>query len=160
MPAKKALMTGIAGQDVSYLAEFLLGKGYEVRGIKCRASIFNTGRIDHLYQDPHDSNRKLVLHHGDLSDSSCLTRIIQQVQPDELYNLAAQSHVAVSFEKPEYTANSDALGAHCTCSNRSAFWVSKRKPISIRRARRSCMDSCRKRRSATRRSFTRAARMR
>ena len=111
MPAKKALITGITGQDGSYLAEFLLAKGYEVHGIKRRASMFNTGRIDHLYQDPHESNRKFVLHHGDLTDSSCLTRIIQQVQPDELYNLAAQSHVAVSFEEPEYTANSDALGA-------------------------------------------------
>lgn len=108
---KKALITGITGQDGSYLAEFLLEKGYEVHGIKRRTSLFNTDRIDHLYQDPHVSNRRFILHHGDLTDSSSLIRIIQQVQPDEIYNLAAQSHVAVSFEEPEYTANSDALGA-------------------------------------------------
>ena len=106
-----ALITGITGQDGSYLAEFLLTKGYDVHGIKRRTSLFNTDRIDHLYQDPHEKNRKLVLHYGDMTDSSSLVRIIQQVQPDEIYNLAAQSHVAVSFEEPEYTANSDALGA-------------------------------------------------
>ena len=105
-----ALITGITGQDGSYLAEFLLGKGYEVHGIKRRASSFNTTRIDHLYQDPHETNQRLVLHYGDLTDSSNLIRIIQQVQPDEIYNLGAQSHVAVSFEEPEYTANSDAVG--------------------------------------------------
>ena len=108
---KKALITGITGQDGAYLAEFLLGKGYEVHGIKRRTSLFNTDRIDHLYQDPHEQGRRFILHHGDMTDSSSLTRIIQQVQPDELYNLAAQSHVAVSFEEPEYTAESDALGA-------------------------------------------------
>jgi GDPmannose 4,6-dehydratase len=108
---KKALITGVTGQDGAYLAELLLGKGYEVHGIKRRTSLFNTDRIDHLYQDPHEKNRKLVLHHGDMTDSSSLVRIIQQVLPDEIYNLAAQSHVAVSFEEPEYTANSDALGA-------------------------------------------------
>ncbi len=108
--AKKALITGITGQDGAYLAEFLLGKGYEVHGIKRRTSLFNTDRIDHLYQDPHEKGRRFVLHHGDMTDSSSLVRIIQQVQPDEIYNLAAQSHVAVSFEEPEYTANSDALG--------------------------------------------------
>ena len=108
---KKALITGITGQDGAYLAEFLLGKGYEVHGVKRRSSLFNTDRIDHLYQDPHEKNPKFVLHHGDLTDSSSLIRIIQEVQPDEIYNLAAQSHVAVSFEEPEYTANSDALGA-------------------------------------------------
>ena len=108
---KKALITGITGQDGAYLAELLLEKGYEVHGIKRRSSLFNTDRIDHLYQDPHDSERRFILHHGDLTDSSSLIRIIQQVQPDEIYNLAAQSHVAVSFEEPEYTANSDALGA-------------------------------------------------
>ena len=108
---KKALITGITGQDGAYLAELLLEKGYEVHGIKRRTSLFNTDRIDHLYQDPHDTDRRFVLHHGDLTDSSSLIRIIQQVQPDEIYNLAAQSHVAVSFEEPEYTANSDALGA-------------------------------------------------
>jgi GDPmannose 4,6-dehydratase len=108
---KKALITGITGQDGAYLAELLLEKGYEVHGIKRRTSLFNTDRIDHLYQDPHVSDRHFILHHGDLTDSSSLIRIIQQVQPDEIYNLAAQSHVAVSFEEPEYTANSDALGA-------------------------------------------------
>jgi GDPmannose 4,6-dehydratase len=107
---KKALITGVTGQDGAYLAEFLLGKGYEVHGIKRRTSLFNTDRIDHLYQDPHETNRRFILHHGDLTDSSSLLRIIQQVQPDEIYNLAAQSHVAVSFEEPEYTANSDAIG--------------------------------------------------
>ena len=109
--AKTALITGITGQDGAYLAEFLLNKGYEVHGIKRRTSLFNTDRIDHLYQDPHEKNRKFVLHYGDMTDSSSLTRIVQQVQPDEIYNLAAQSHVAVSFEEPEYTADSDALGA-------------------------------------------------
>jgi len=108
---KKAVITGITGQDGAYLAEFLLAKGYEVHGIKRRTSLFNTDRIDHLYQDPHVSNRNFILHYGDMTDSSSLVRIIQQVQPDEIYNLAAQSHVAVSFEEPEYTANSDALGA-------------------------------------------------
>ena len=108
---KKALITGITGQDGAYLAELLLEKGYEVHGIKRRSSLFNTDRIDHLYQDPHDTSPKFFLHHGDLTDSSSLIRIIQEVQPDEIYNLAAQSHVAVSFEEPEYTANSDALGA-------------------------------------------------
>jgi len=108
--AKAALITGITGQDGSYLAELLLEKGYVVHGIKRRASSFNTTRIDHLYQDPHESDPRLVLHYGDLTDSTNLIRIIQQVQPDEIYNLGAQSHVAVSFEAPEYTANSDALG--------------------------------------------------
>ncbi|MHB8916084.1 MAG: GDP-mannose 4,6-dehydratase [Thiobacillus sp.] len=108
---KKALITGVTGQDGAYLAEFLLQKGYEVHGIKRRTSLFNTDRIDHLYQDPHETGRRFILHHGDLTDSSSLIRIIQQVQPDEIYNLAAQSHVAVSFEEPEYTANSDALGS-------------------------------------------------
>ncbi|KAF0185745.1 MAG: gmd [Nitrospirae bacterium] len=108
---KKALITGITGQDGAYLAEFLLQKGYEVHGIKRRSSLFNTARIDHIYQDPHVNNRRFILHYGDLTDSTNLIRIIQEVQPDEIYNLAAQSHVAVSFESPEYTANSDALGA-------------------------------------------------
>lgn len=107
---KVALITGITGQDGSYLAEFLLNKGYEVHGIKRRASLFNTDRIDHLYQDPHEGERRFILHHGDLTDSTNLIRIIQQVKPTEIYNLAAQSHVAVSFEEPEYTANSDAVG--------------------------------------------------
>lgn len=107
---KIALITGVTGQDGSYLAEFLLNKGYEVHGIKRRSSLFNTDRIDHLYQDPHAGDRRFFLHHGDLTDSSNLIRIIQQVKPVEIYNLAAQSHVAVSFEEPEYTANSDAVG--------------------------------------------------
>ena len=107
---KKALITGITGQDGAYLAEFLLNKGYEVHGIKRRASLFNTDRIDHLYQDPHVKNRNFILHYGDLTDSTNLIRILQEVQPDEVYNLAAQSHVAVSFESPEYTADTDGLG--------------------------------------------------
>jgi len=107
---KKALITGITGQDGAYLAEFLLNKGYEVHGIKRRSSLFNTERVDHLYKDPHETDRRFVLHYGDLTDSTNLIRIIQQVKPDELYNLAAQSHVAVSFESPEYTADTDALG--------------------------------------------------
>ena len=107
---KKALITGVTGQDGSYLAEFLLSKGYEVHGIKRRASLFNTQRVDHLYEDPHLPHQRFVLHYGDLSDSSNLTRLIAEVQPDEIYNLGAQSHVAVSFEAPEYTADVDALG--------------------------------------------------
>ncbi|WP_371425166.1 GDP-mannose 4,6-dehydratase [Tardiphaga sp.] len=111
MSSKTALITGITGQDGAYLAELLLAKGYAVHGIKRRASLFNTDRIDHLYLDPHEQNFDLTLHYGDLTDSSALVRIVAEVQPDEIYNLAAQSHVAVSFEEPEYTANSDALGA-------------------------------------------------
>jgi GDPmannose 4,6-dehydratase len=108
--SKKALITGITGQDGAYLAEFLLGKGYEVHGIKRRTSLFNTDRIDHLYQDPHESKRRFILYYGDMTDSTSLIHIVQQVQPNEIYNLAAQSHVAVSFEEPEYTADSDAVG--------------------------------------------------
>ncbi len=108
---KVALITGVTGQDGAYLAEFLLRKGYEVHGIKRRSSLFNTDRIDHLYQDPHVPERTFILHYGDLTDSTSLVRIVQKVQPDELYNLAAQSHVAVSFEEPEYTANADGIGA-------------------------------------------------
>ena len=108
---KKALITGITGQDGAYLAEFLLNKNYEVHGIKRRSSLINTSRIDHLFQDPHETSLKFILHHGDMTDSTNLIRIIQEVQPDEIYNLAAQSHVAVSFDQPEFTANSDALGA-------------------------------------------------
>lgn len=107
---KKALITGVTGQDGSYLAEFLLGKGYEVHGIKRRASSFNTQRVDHIYEDPHVNNQHFILHYGDLTDTSNLVRIIQEVQPDEIYNLGAQSHVAVSFEAPEYTADVDAMG--------------------------------------------------
>nr|WP_089397895.1 GDP-mannose 4,6-dehydratase [Noviherbaspirillum humi] len=110
-PSKVALITGVTGQDGAYLAELLLNKGYEVHGIKRRSSLFNTDRIDHLYQDPHEPEVRFKLHHGDLTDSTSLIRIIQQVQPDEIYNLAAQSHVAVSFEEPEYTANADGMGA-------------------------------------------------
>jgi len=108
---KKALITGITGQDGAYLAELLLSKGYEVHGIKRRSSLFNTDRIDHLYQDPHDENVHLKLHHGDLTDSVNILRIIQEVQPDEIYNLGAMSHVKVSFDMPEYTANADGIGA-------------------------------------------------
>ena len=108
---KKALITGVTGQDGSYLAEFLLEKGYEVHGIKRRASSFNTQRVDHIYQDPHVDNKNFILHYGDLTDTSNLTRILQEIQPDEVYNLGAQSHVAVSFEAPEYTADADAMGA-------------------------------------------------
>ncbi|MFY7965742.1 MAG: GDP-mannose 4,6-dehydratase, partial [Chitinophagaceae bacterium] len=107
---KVALITGITGQDGAYLAEFLLKKGYQVHGIKRRSSLFNTQRIDHLYEDPHTPTRHLTLHHGDLTDSTNLIRIIQEVQPDEIYNLAAMSHVHVSFEEPEYTANADGIG--------------------------------------------------
>ena len=123
---KKALITGITGQDGSYLAEFLLNEGYEVHGIKRRTSLINTDRIDHLYQDPHEQNRKFILHHGDLTDGTSLIRIIQEVQPDEIYNLAAQSHVAVSFEQPEYTANSDALGALRILGSHSNFKIRKK----------------------------------
>jgi GDPmannose 4,6-dehydratase len=111
MKRKVALITGITGQDGSYLAELLLAKGYEVHGIKRRSSLFNTDRIDHLYSDPHESDRKFVLHHGDLTDTSSITRIVKRTEPDEIYNLGAQSHVQVSFEEPEYTANADGLGA-------------------------------------------------
>src|SRR3546814_174478 len=107
---KRALITGVTGQDGAYLAEFLLGKGYEVHGIKRRASSFNTERIDHLYQDPHEHDRRFVLHYGDLTDATNLIRIVQHVQPDEIYNLGAQSHVQVSFDTPEYTSNADGMG--------------------------------------------------
>ena len=110
MNKRKALITGITGQDGAYLAQFLLQKGYEVHGIKRRASLFNTERIDHLYRDPHEENVRFYLHYCDMTDSTNLVRIIQEVEPDEIYNLAAQSHVKVSFETPEYTANADALG--------------------------------------------------
>src|SRR5580692_5514045 len=107
---KKALITGITGQDGAYLAQFLLAKGYEVHGIKRRSSLFNTDRIDHIYEDPHNPSPNFILHYGDLTDSSSLVHIVQKVQPDEVYNLGAQSHVAVSFEQPEYTADVDAMG--------------------------------------------------
>jgi GDPmannose 4,6-dehydratase len=111
MPRKVALITGVTGQDGAYLAELLLAKGYQVHGIKRRSSLFNTQRIDHLVHDPHDADQRFTMHYGDVTDSSNLIRIVQQVQPREIYNLAAQSHVAVSFEEPEYTANADGLGA-------------------------------------------------
>src|SRR3546814_8313362 len=117
---KVALITGVTGQDGAYLSELLLSKGYEVHGIKRRASSFNTGRIEHLYQDPHEQDPRFILHYGDLTDSTNLIRIVQQVQPDEIYNLAAQSHVAVSFETPEYTANADAIGTLRLLENGSA----------------------------------------
>lgn len=128
--SKVALITGITGQDGAYLAELLLDKGYEVHGIKRRSSMFNTGRIDHLYQDPHETDRRLILHYGDLTDSTSLIRTVSQVEPDEIYNLAAQSHVAVSFESPEYTANADALGTLrlleairiCKLENKTKFY--------------------------------------
>ena len=107
---KRALITGITGQDGAYLAEFLLAKGYEVHGIKRRTSLLNTDRIDHLYVDPHVTGRRLILHYGDMTDSLSLLHVMQKVQPEEIYNLAAQSHVSVSFEEPEFTANADALG--------------------------------------------------
>ncbi len=107
---KKALITGVTGQDGAYLSELLLNKGYEVHGVKRRSSSFNTERIDHLYQDPHDPERRFHLHYGDLTDSTNLIRIVQEIQPDEIYNLGAQSHVQVSFDTPEYTANADAIG--------------------------------------------------
>ena len=110
MTGKTALITGITGQDGAYLSELLLAKGYEVHGIKRRASSFNTSRIDHLYQDPHVDHRRFILHYGDLTDSTNVIRIIQEVQPDEIYNLGAMSHVQVSFDSPEYTANADAIG--------------------------------------------------
>ena len=138
MEHKVALITGITGQDGSYLAELLLEKGYAVHGIKRRASSFNTSRIDHLYQDPHEQDPRLILHYGDLTDSTNLIRIIQQVQPDEIYNLGAQSHVAVSFEAPEYTANSDALGTLRILEAVRMLGL-KEKPGSIRRAPQSCM---------------------
>ncbi len=107
---KKALITGITGQDGAYMAELLISKGYEVHGIKRRSSMFNTGRIDHLFKDPHEDDVPMLLHHGDMTDSTNLIRLVQSIEPDEIYNLAAQSHVFVSFETPEYTANADALG--------------------------------------------------
>lgn len=122
---KVALITGITGQDGSYLAEFLLNKGYEVHGIKRRTSFFNTTRIDHIYQDPHVNNPKLHLHYGDLTDTSNLTRILSEVRPDEVYNLGAMSHVAVSFESPEYTADVDAIGNFALIRGYSFFGIGK-----------------------------------
>jgi len=155
---KKALITGVTGQDGAYLAELLLGKGYEVHGIKRRTSLFNTDRIDHLYQDPHEKDRRFVLHHGDMTDSSSLIRIIQQVQPDEIYNLAAQSHVAVSFEEPEYTANSDALGALRVLEAIRILGLRK-KPVITKLLLPNCTAWCKKRRRRKPRLSTHAVRM-
>jgi hypothetical protein len=124
---KTALITGVTGQDGAYLAQLLLDKGYAVHGIKRRASLFNTDRVDHLYEDPHVDNRRFQLHYGDLTDSTNLIRIVQQVQPDEIYNLGAMSHVAVSFEQPEYTADANGMGT-CACWKPSASWACRRRP--------------------------------
>lgn len=155
---KTALITGITGQDGSYLAEFLLAKGYKVHGIKRRASLFNTQRIDHIYEDRHNPNPHLKLHYGDLTDSSNLTRILSEVRPDEVYNLGAQSHVAVSFEAPEYTADVDAMGLSA-CWRRSASWDWKRRLAFIRPRHPNSTVSYRKSRSGKRRPSTRAALM-
>ena len=149
---KVALITGITGQDGSYLAEFLLEKGYEVHGIKRRASSLNTQRIDHLYQDPHINHRHFVLHYGDLTDSSNLTRIIAEVQPDEVYNLGAQSHVAVSFESPEYTADVDGMGTLRLLEAIRSDFTRHRPPNST--------DWCRRFRSGRQHPFTPAVLMR
>ena len=128
---KKALITGITGQDGAYLAEYLLKKGYEVHGMKRRSSLFNPDRIDHLYQDPHLEHRKLILHYGDLTDSMNITRLVQEVQPDEIYNLAAMSHVHVSFQTPEYVGNADGLGT-LRILEQYASWGLPKKRVSIR----------------------------
>ena len=145
-PPKVALITGVTGQDGSYLAEFLLEKGYTVHGIKRRASSFNTQRVDHIYQDPHIENANFKLHYGDLSDTSNLIRIVQETQPDEIYHLGAMSHVAVSFEEPEYTANSDALGtlrlleALATITPRDDCFVTQFAMCRARRSSPSCVN--------------------
>ncbi len=151
---KKALITGITGQDGSYLAEFLLEKGYEVHGIKRRASSFNTSRIDHIYQDPHVTNPKLHLHYGDLTDTSNLTRILAEVKPDEVYNLGAMSHVAVSFESPEYTADVDAIGT-LRLLEAIRFLGLEKKTRFYQASTSSCMVWCRKRRRKKPRRFIR-----
>ena len=152
--SKTALITGITGQDGSYLAEFLLEKGYEVHGIKRRGSLFNTQRIDHIYQDPHANHRNLYLHYGDLTDSSNLTRILQEVQPDEVYNLGAQSHVAVSFEAPEYTADVDAHGHAAPAGRHPLSGAGEQRPASTRPRPPSFTVWCRKsRRPRPRRSI-------
>ncbi len=140
---KKALITGITGQDGSYLAELLLEKGYEVHGIKRRASLFNTQRVDHIYEDPHIANSRFKLHYGDLTDSSNLTRIISEIQPDEVYNLGAQSHVAVSFECPEYTADVDAMGT-LRLLEAIRFLGLEKRPVSTKPPPRSFTASSRK----------------
>jgi GDPmannose 4,6-dehydratase len=152
---KRALITGITGQDGAYLAEYLLRKGYEVHGIKRRASSFNTARIDHLYTDPHEEEVRFRLHYGDLTDATNLIRIIQEVQPDEIYNLAAQSHVMVSFETPEYTANADALGTLRLLEAIRILGLRER-PTSTRPPPRSSTARCRKPRRPRRHPSTRA----
>jgi GDPmannose 4,6-dehydratase len=152
----RALITGITGQDGSYLAEFLLEKGYVVHGIKRRASLLNTQRVDHIYQDPHIENARFKLHHGDLTDTSNLVRIVQETQPDEIYNLGAQSHVAVSFEAPEYTADVDALGTLRLLEAIRILGLSRR-PASTRPAPASSMAWCAKPPSARPPPSTRAA---
>ena len=156
MTRKRALVTGITGQDGSYLAEFLLEKGYEVHGIKRRASLFNTQRVDHIYEDPHEHDQQFVLHYGDLTDTSNLTRILAEVQPDEVYNLGAQSHVAVSFEAPEYTADVDAIGT-LRLLEAIRFLGLTEKTASTRPPPRSCSARCKRPRSARPRRSTRAA---
>ena len=155
---KTALITGITGQDGSYLAELLLEKGYQVHGIKRRVSSFNTGRIDHLYQDPHESDPRLLLHYGDLTDSTNLIRIIQQVQPDEIYNLGAQSHVAVSFESRS-TPPTATRWARCGSLRRCGYWDLRQKQGSIRRAQVSFMALCRRPRRRRTRPFIPVAHM-
>ena len=155
---KTALITGITGQDGAYLAEFLLKKGYQVHGLKRRSSLFNTDRIDHLYQDPHSDNRNFFLHYGDMTDSSNLIRIVQEVQPDEVYNLAAMSHVKVSFDTSEYTANADGIGT-LRLLEPSGCWGSQRKPVFTRHQPANCTDWCRKYRKASAPRFIPAARM-
>ncbi len=155
---KVALITGVTGQDGAYLSEFLLAKGYVVHAIKRRSSSFNTGRIEHLYQDPHVDNQRFVLHYGDMTDSTNLIRVVQQCQPDEIYNLAAQSHVKVSFETPEYTANADALGALRLLEAIRILGLEK-KAASIRLRRRSSTASSKRRRSRRTRRSIRAALM-
>ena len=152
-----ALITGITGQDGAYLAEFLLAKGYTVHGIKRRSSLFNTERIDHLYQDPHEPHIRLKLHYGDLTDATNLIRIIQEAQPDEIYNLGAQSHVEVSFETPEYTANSDAVGTLRVLEAIRILGLQKRR-VSIRHPPPRCSARCRKSRSGKPRRFIHARR--
>ena len=151
--SKIALITGITGQDGAYLAEYLIKKGYVVHGMKRRSSLFNTDRIDHLYQDPHKENRNLILHYGDLTDSMNITRIIQEVQPDEIYNLAAMSHVKVSFDTPEYTANADGLGTLRILEAVRLLGLTKKTRI-YRPRHPSCTAWCRKCRSGRPRRFT------
>lgn len=153
---KVALITGVTGQDGAYLSELLLAKGYTVHGVKRRSSSFNTGRLEHIYQDPHEANPRFILHYGDMTDSTNLIRIVQQTQPDEIYNLAAQSHVQVSFETPEYTSNADATGT-LRLLEASASWAWRRRPGSTRPRPRNCMAWSRKCRRARRPPSIRAA---